>query len=388
MIFKNMTIAAASLLLCLSCTREAGTIPIITWAGVPPQCSAEVFPILKECGIDIHLGLYRTEDEAAAALDAAQEAGLKLIPGFPQIKDSTAQSIARFKSHPALYAWHIKDEPEIWDIPWIAGLVREIAALDPGHPSYVNLYPNWAWRDSLYAERIEYFASEVDVPFYSFDQYPITENEDGSVSVRPGWYRNLEEFSEMSRRHGKPFWAFALTKSHRLGPPSPEAVYPVPTIGHLRLQVFSGLLYGAQAIQYFTAGGLYDPASHCRTSVYDVVSQVNSEIRAYSPIFLGCEVLDVRHTGDNIPEGTKRFETTTGKVIESLDVSGNGAVVSFLRNGKHDYIAVQNRDCVNPAVLDIRFRKKVKIMTPEGCRAYEGKPMKMEEGDVVIFRIN
>ena len=102
-----MTIAAASLLLCLSCTREAGTIPIITWAGVPPQCSAEVFPILKECGIDIHLGLYRTEDEAAAALDAAQEAGLKLIPGFPQIKNSTAQSIARFKSHPALYAWHI-----------------------------------------------------------------------------------------------------------------------------------------------------------------------------------------------------------------------------------------------------------------------------------------
>lgn len=387
--FKDIALTAAALPLFLACARPAETIPVITWAGVPPQCSAEAFPVLKECGIDIHLGLYGTADEAATALEAAQEAGLKLIPGFPQLKDSTAQSVARLRSHPALYAWHVKDEPETWDIPWIAELVREIAELDPAHPSYVNLYPNWAWGDSLYAERIERFASEAGVPFYSFDQYPITENEDGSVSVRPGWYRNLEEFSEMSRRHGRPFWAFALTKSHHLGPPSPEAFYPVPTIGHLRLQVFSDLLYGAQAIQYFTAGGIYDPANHCRTSVYDIVRQVNSEIRAYSPIFLGCRVLEVRHTGDNIPEGTKKFDVNSEiyGYVESLEISGEGGVVSLIENGGKRYVAVQNRDCVNPAILGIRFRGKVKIVTPEGSGRFDGKPMKMEPGDVAVFRI-
>ncbi len=386
MTLKNITIALTSILLCLSCTEERGTIPVITWAGVPQDLSEEVFPVLKECGTDAHLGFYGSDSEALKALDIAQKNGLKLIPALPALKDSAELSVCRLGNHPALLAWHIKDEPETWDIRWVADLVDKMARLDHRHPSYVNLYPNWAWGDSLYAERIENFASEVDVPFYSFDQYPITENEDGSVSVRPGWYRNLEEFSRMSRRHGKPFWAFALTKSHHLGLPSPEAFYPTPTIGHLRLQVFSDLLYGAQAIQYFTAGGLYDMKAHCRTSVYEIVSQVNSQIRAYSPVFLGCRVIDVLHTGDSIPEGTKRFDATADETVKSLEVSGEGAVVSFLRNGKHSYVAVQNRDCVNPAILDISFRKKVKIVTLEGCAAFDGKPMKIEPGDVAIFR--
>ena len=43
--------AAASLaaLTLLCCTpKSTATIPIITWAGVSPQMSAEVFPLLKE----------------------------------------------------------------------------------------------------------------------------------------------------------------------------------------------------------------------------------------------------------------------------------------------------------------------------------------------------
>lgn len=385
-VFKHIFTAAAALL-CISCAKERQTIPVITWAGVPPQHSAEVFPLLRECGIDIHLGLYSSAENALSALNAAGDCGLKMIPGFPELKDSTEQSVARLKNHPALFAWHLKDEPEVWDIPWVAALAAEVSKLDPEHPSYINLYPNWAWGREEYAGNIEKFAEAADVQFYSFDQYPITANEDGSVSVRPGWYRNLEEFSAMARRHGKPFWAFALTKSHHLGAPSPEAFYPVPTAGHLRLQVFSDLLYGAQAIQYFTAGGLYDMENHRTTPVYDIVREVNAEIRAYSPVFLGCEVLGVWHTGDVIPEGTRRFGTDADGNVGKLEISGEGGVVSLLRNGRDTYIAVQNRDCVNPAILEISFRKEVCLVTPEKTVRFDGRTLKLGPGDIAVFKL-
>ena len=236
-----------------------------------------------------------------------------------------------------------------------------------------------------YPETIDSFAEEVDVPFYSFDQYPITENEDGSISIRPDWYRNLEEFSAMARRQGKPFWAFALTKSHHLGPPSPEAFYPVPTTGQLRLQVFSNLLYGAQGIQYFTGGGIFDCKRMEKTEIFSTVKQVNSQIKAYSEVFAGASVENVVHTGAHIPNGTTEMTQMPHRSIDMLEISGEGAVVSTLRKGKHQYLAVQNRDCCNPALLDIRFNTKVKLLTQTGKADFNNRTIRIEDGDIALF---
>lgn len=151
------------------------------------------------------------------------------------------------------------------DFGWLADLSDKIGELDPLHPCYINLLPNWAWGVEEYADKIEMFASEFDMPFYSFDNYPVVED-DGHVQVRPDWYRNLEEFSAMSRRQGKPFWGFALAKAHSISDPWPDTVYPEPTLGQLRLQVFSNLLYGAQAIQYFNFTGIVDPVTYEKLS--------------------------------------------------------------------------------------------------------------------------
>lgn len=379
-------IVAMVLFLCCNCSREEATIPIISWAGVQPGESEEVFPILKECGIDIHLGLYDCADSAIEALDAAQTSGLKVIPGFPQIKDSTDLAVSLLNNHPALYGYHLKDEPETWDIPWLKDLTEEIVSYDHEHPVYINLYPDWAWGGDEYEKNVDDFAEMVDVPFYSFDQYPVTEDDYGRILIRPGWYRNLEVISKVARTHKKPFWAFALTTSHHLGAPSPEAFYPVPTLGHLRLQVFSDLLYGAQAIQYFTASGVYDTLTHCKTSVFDVVRQVNSEIKAYSKVFHGCTVDEVWHCGDAIPLGTKKYESC--EHVKHLDIAGKGGLISLLHNGKKQYLAVQNKDCVNPAILDIGFTKPVKIVSTDGKKVFESGTLKLDPGNIVLFCMN
>lgn len=384
---KYIGILTAVLILS-GCGGKTGeqTIPILSWGGIPVAGSDVLFPMAKECGFDWHLGLYKSQQDALKAMDAAAEAGIGVIPGFPEIKDSTESAVTALKGHPALIAYHLKDEPETWDINWLGSLNEKVNALDPEHPCYINLYPNWAWNEDKYAEHLELFASVVDTPFYSFDQYPVTEK-DGQIHVRPTWYRNLEEFSDMARRYGRPFWAFALSESHHLGAPSPPAFYPVPTLGHLRLQVFSDLLYGAQVIQYFTFRGLYNVKTLEKSPVYDVIRQMNSEIKAYSPVFLGCKVMDVWHTGNTIPSHTTRMKNMPHEKVKSLEMSGEGAVVSLLEKEGDVYLAVQNRDCVNEAVLDIAFKGRVKRFTPDGLLRFDGSPLTLEPGNIAIFRL-
>ena len=78
--------------------------------------------------------------------------------------------------------------------------------------------------------------------------------------------------------------------------------YPEPEIGHLRLQVFTNLLYGARGIQYFTywtpktdnenmiAGKEYYFTGPVlpdgqKSPVYERVKKVNQEIKNLSSIF-------------------------------------------------------------------------------------------------------
>ena len=346
-------------------------------------------------------------------MDAASRAGVGIIINFPQLKDSPETAVALTKNHPALVAYHIKDEPELDDFEWLKALQTKISSLDAAHPCYINLLPNWSWGVEEYSDNLELFASEFDLPFYSFDNYPVVEDE-GVVKVRPDWYRNLEEFSAMARRHGKPFWAFALAKAHSITVPE-VAVYPEPTIGHLRLQVFSNLLYGAQAIQYFNFTGIVDPSTCEKKPAFDLIKQVNSEVLAYSPVFAGCSVSGVWHTGDSIPCGTVSLDAMpdgmphervrslrirpAGSETESDvpaiggDVSSSfgdrqmGAVVSLIENGGDTYLAVQNRSCLESAVLDISFDGLVSLLTSDGSGPFSGQPIVLEPGDVAIFQL-
>ena len=381
------SILTALLLSCSMYDREISeTIKIISWGGIAADKADTLYSLAKECGFDMHLGLYRTKESAIASMDAASRKGIGVIISFPQIKDSTESAIEHIKDHPALYAYHLKDEPDTSDFGWLNSLCDKIGELDSSHPCYINLLPNWAWGVDVYSDKIESFAAQVETHFYSFDNYPIVEL-DGRIHVRPDWYRNLEEFSQMAKNHGKPFWGFALAKAHSISAPWPDTVYPKPTLGHLRLQVFSNLLYGAQAIQYFNFTGIVDPVTCEKLPAYDLVKQVNSEIRAYSHVFAGCSVLDVWHTGDTIPSGTKRLESMPHKKVKSLQINGIGGVVALIENGAHTYLAIQNRDIYNPANIEIEFMSLASLITPDGTIRSARTSIKLSPGSIAIFSL-
>jgi len=170
-------------------------------------------------------------------------------------------------------------------------------------------------------------------------------------------------------------------------------------VAHLRLQVFSDLAYGAQAVQYFTYwtpgpdptwnfnNAPVDRAGK-RTAVYDRVKQVNEEVRALSGVFLGAAVVRVGHTGDAIPRGTQAFRPEAP--LRSVKTEGAGAVVSLLERGKRRSLVVVNRDFLHPMPLAAEFEEgaAVEAVAKDGSRrAIEGTSHRavVEPGDAAVL---
>jgi len=358
-----------------------GQFPIIAWTGIEGEETYSKLVAMKECGINVYLGWYDSTDEVMSTLELAEKAGVKAILKSDELLSDTERTVNRMKESPALLGYHIEDEPEESGFEALADIIDRIRAVDSTRPCYVNLYPNWAWGAiDGYSAKVTSFLSEVPVSFLSFDCYPVIEK-NGVSSLRPEWYKNLEDIRRIARAKKIPFWAFALALSHRFG----DALYPIPTVEELRLQMFSNLVYGAQGFQYFTYWGIYQSGP---TQVYDRVRTVNRELQAMSRYFLGADVTDVWHVGQTIPYGTRAMKEMPDGV-KSLAVDGAGAVVSRVRKDNEEYLAIVNKDYKSSMTMDIEFTGKAWKLDKDGNRAAaESGRTLVDPGDIALYMIS
>lgn len=258
MTFKTLLPLAA---LCAALLAPAGAsarrksqpqMPILAWYSIPDgeHATEARFRELRDCGFTHSFSHSGSLQAALHALDMCQRTGLKSIFGCPQLEGDTEAIVRRVRRHPALGGYFLRDEPMNDDMPALGQWARRIEALDNEHPCYLNLFPLQVFGHDGYVEHVDRFCRDVNLPQISFDNYPLLARGD-SVMVRPEFYDNLEVISAKARHEGKPFWAFALATAHRLNDGG-YTIYPIPTMGHLRLQMYSNLAYGAQLLQYFT----------------------------------------------------------------------------------------------------------------------------------------
>jgi len=119
------------------------------------------------------------------------------------------------------------------------------------------------------------------------------------------------------------------------------------------------------------------------------VKQVNEGIKNLSFVFKGAKVVSLGHTGEQIPTGTRRFETLPESVSQ-FSTEGTGAVVSVMQNGKNTYLVVVNRDFLKPMKLTTVFKRGVYIIKKDGSRIKAGTELNtidIEPGDAAIFNI-
>jgi hypothetical protein len=353
-------IAAVALVLTLSAPAvaveklpDAPPLTILAWGGPPQdQTTPERYKELADAGFTHNYSGFGNADAMAKALEVARGAGVKLMISIPELAGDPEGTARRFKDHPAVGGYSLRDEPAAVHFDELAKWVKRIQSVDPSpdHPCYINLYPNYCPPSGLgtatYREYVDKFVAEVPVPLISFDHYPVVGDK-----LRPEWYENLEVISAKSREPGKPFWAFALAVAH--GP------YPVATLPHLRVQAYSNLAYGAQGIQYFTYWTSPSDTWNFhegpigldgrRTAVYERVKEVNQELQAQRGVFAGSKVLSVGHTGKDLPAGTRRFEAASP--VRVVETDGTGAVASILSKSDWRFLVVVNRDINKPMAL-------------------------------------
>lgn len=364
--------------------------PIIGWTGINPGDATTAFPKMKDCGVNVYLHHdYDNAQVALQQLNIAQQSGIKLICSTKDLFTNTQSVVNQLKDSPALFGYHIEDEPEINELEGLSRHVNNIEAVDQNHFCYINVYPNWAWCASNiddYMNRLTTYTETINkLKFISFDQYPIYEDNTG-LHLREYWYKNLEDIRRMARIRKLPFWAFALTLAHSISDPHlGTAVYPTPDLAQLRLQQFSNLAYGAQAFQYFTVQGIYKSSP---TQVYAPVKSVNADLQVLSKFFLGADVLNVWHLGNKVPYGTTKL-TTMPEGVKSIQLQGTeGAVVSVFEKDWHTYICIVSKDLKSPRQLDVIFTKQVYKFNKKG---FKSKVMTdsfmIDPGDIIVYQL-
>ncbi len=363
---------------------------MLAWYSVPPGefATVERYQELRDAGFTHTYSDINNKKDALKALDLAAKVGMKLVFLCSEVEDNPEAIVQEVKKHPGLAAYFLSDEPQNDKFEYLGKWARRIESIDKKHPCYLNLLPSFPFHPEDYKEHLRLFDEIVNLPQLSYDHYPIRMTSDG-IAVNPTFWENLELVSAQARRSNKSFWAFALTTAHY--------AYPIPTIGHLRLQFYSDLAYGAQLLQHFTYWnpdttlGDYHQAPITlegkRSPAYELVREMNQEIQNRAFVFKGCKVESVYHLGDTIPMGTKRLTQLPSRFLE-LDTHGKNALISTLSNNGNRYVVIQNISITEELPLDVCTDNTVKLIRRDGTSQQASKygPLFiLPIGDILVF---
>lgn len=379
----------------LSDTPRRGNVRVTTPSpGVFPITALGVFSShtgpqreylagIEECGFNLCMQITNTEN-TVKMLEYMEGTNLKFIPGdFSFViqskpnhnwKKEMLSFIDRFKDNPNVAGWVYYDEPqwsllqEVKDrydvllsaddkhfvsINFVGELVKSHTGLSASVPAYLDSIQN-------------VFGSTLDI--WSFDCYPIWIR-NGNFLVRYNdFFTALDAYAQKSKQTGVPMWTYcesmAFNAKHHDIPPV--------TLPQLTFQAFSGLAYGSQGIVYWTysmrpsnsietyVSALIDRDGN-RTPAWYVAQNVNRQIRALTPVFLGAEMVEVRHTG-NIPYNKVRALIEDFGPLRRLTNEEKGVLASHLRNNGKDYLLIVNHDVQNKQKVRLTFKNNIDIM--------------------------
>ena len=209
-------VAIAFVTFCASATgvraEEKAFFPLMAWDDVR---SADTVKKMADCGINAIAFV------PAKMLDACQQNGVKAIvfdervtPAWDKpfnakaANDVLPEIIKAVNDHPAVYGYHLKDEPDggqFAELGKSAELVRKLA---PGKWPYINLTPGMG--DGYIKDHLEPFVETCKPPILSYDNYAIGER----VSFSYGFWANMFDVRGVALRHEIPFHAIVLTSAH------------------------------------------------------------------------------------------------------------------------------------------------------------------------------
>ena len=328
------------------------------WCGPPPEFQTLArYKEIKEANFTLAFPACiggASVEQNKKILDFCQQVGLKAmimdgrmvhsIEGNADRKRALDTMVADYREHPALFGYHIVDEPSAPAFAGIAEVMGFLKEKDPAHPGYVNLMPTYG-RDhgvlgtATYDEYVRKFAEIVKPSLISYDHYHFTDKGD-----RPDFFENIQTVRQVARDHKLPFWNIVLCTQH--------GWYRNLTEPELRFEAMQTLAFGAHGLLWFTYwlppgmpaeekwGHAMINADGSRTPHYDMIKKINSDAKAIGDVLVKSESITVYQVG----EGAKIKMTKS-----PIAVSGGETTVGVFRDGEKKLALVTNRDYKKPA---------------------------------------
>jgi hypothetical protein len=290
---------------------------IVTYFAGPPVTDA-IADQMADLGLNLvwcGWNEQRTLDELVGELDRIAGHGLRiqlfhelLTPAAlddPATRSRLDALINRVKTHPALYSYHIIDEPCATTFPGLGKLVAYLRERDPAHLAYINLFPIYANNEQLgtagdavtaYREHLRQYLDIVKPALLSYDHYHFsTGGADGGQ-----YFLNLALVRQAARDAGILFINITQACSWSPG-------VRVPNAEERRFLVYTTLAYGARGISYYVygypghTGAIADPDG-TPTEHYYSLKPLNHEFLAIASELQPLKSLGVYHLG-MVPEG-------------------------------------------------------------------------------------
>ena len=347
--------------------NEPQGFPIIADIMHTELYDATRFRDIHKAGFNACMCWCRSIKKIDMALYHASTHGMKVILYDGLVINEPERIIPQIKDHEALWQYHLADEPKMKQWDSLDKLQKRIKKLDPKAKCYINLLPNIG-KEMLrsigvnsYPEYLKEY-SKIEQPQISYDFYPVQ----GKVVRNDKWYPILEDIRGESLRTGKPFWAYILCVPH--------AMYPMPTMGHLRLQCYVNLAYGAQGIIYFsystpeaTKNNDFHDGPLLRNGkrgpTYKLVKKMNAELKPVASLFWQSKVTGIEHR-----------KCINGEVVVSHFRKGNKRYTCFVNKSAEKDVTVPLR----PSDYAYRVLKNLKT---ESVKSY----YILSAGDILIL---
>lgn len=288
-----------------------------------------------------------------------------------------------YPESPVVWGDYIADEPNSLDFKHINTIVKRYCELFPKKLPTVNLYPNYAsvpqntgnqvisqLGNYTYAEHIEQFVREVDLPYIYFDFYPFT-------GVFDTYLENLDIVAQACRKSNR-----VMGVAVQAGAWKEEAMIES---FQLEWQVYMCLAYGAKTIAYANySPGWWNENTSCVNSkgdknpIYEWVRNINSVLHSeFGQEYLKYEYMgtcihgDIQSSDNRIkPQLEQQNKRAILHGVPGVTVRSDKAVASgyFKRNGMTALMLVNTHNPFDRSVeaaIEIEAHNLSRIYLPD-----------------------
>ena len=370
--------------------------------------------VIKNC-VDagftmLELG-WATHEQAFEAVQLCEEYGIDLLfqdftlhggmqefisrEGELQSMVPLANTLAPWKRTVGVYIWDEPFRPDQLAEARRQEDLYEQAAPDKlpftvAIPSYNTEY---TWQNGLFTKYLYDYAKKIDPPVLSLDYYPFGlpgYNDAEQLDTSLLWC-DLGLLRKVAQAYRMPLWfyyqAVNLHKYHRF------------TFPMVRSQMYAGAMYGAKALQEFTAVDAVITEEGDRGPIFEETKRIHAEFRALGNTLMALQSVGVYHSAELLagsPYLTGLADELTGHDILPQTLPRRCSVGELADAYGHRYFLFLNRDVDVPLDAELSLKKPVRLYTVSretGEQIFLGDSitsltLHLAAGDGVLYRMD